>query len=320
MEKTAVLLVNLGTPSAPEPDAVRPYLAEFLGDWWVIDKPRWQWLPILHGIILRVRPPRVAKIYQKIWLPEGSPLLHYSRLQQAALQQRLEPEGIRVALGMTYGQPSVKSALEELRGWGVRRLLVLPLFPQYSSTTTAAVWSKVQKALDGWRDLPEQIFIRDFPTHPKYLAFLTERISGCIAEKGRPDALVLSYHSIPQAYTASGDDYAAQCESTTDAVRDRFPDLKIVMGYQSKFGNDPWLEPATDEVLRELVRTGHRHVAVMAPGFAADCIETLHELEVEYAEEFVKAGGERYDYLPAANDHPLFIDCLEDLVRRHLPR
>lgn len=319
MEKTAVLLVNLGTPAAPEPAAVRTYLAEFLGDWWVIDKPRWQWLPILHGIVLRARPPKVARIYREIWLPEGSPLLHYSRLQQAALQARLEPEGIRVALGMTYGEPSVKSALEELHRWGVRRLLVLPLFPQYSSTTTAPIWNRVQKALDGWRDLPEQIFIRAFPTHPKYLAFLTERIRAFIAEKGRPDALVLSYHGIPQAYADAGDDYPAQCELTTEAVRARFPDLKIVLGYQSKFGNDPWLEPATEDVLRELARTGHRHVAIMAPGFAADCIETLHELEVEYAEEFAKAGGEQLHYLPAANDHPLFIDCLEDLVRQYLP-
>ncbi len=319
MEKTAVLLVNLGTPAAPEPAAVRTYLAVFLGDWWVIDKPRWQWLPILHGIVLRARPSKVARIYREIWLPEGSPLLHYSRLQQAALQARLEPEGIRVALGMTYGEPSVKSALEELHRWGVRRLLVLPLFPQYSSTTTAPIWSRVQKALDGWRDLPEQIFIRAFPTHPKYLAFLTERIRAFIAEKGRPDALVLSYHGIPQAYADAGDDYPAQCELTTEAVRARFPDLKIVLGYQSKFGNDPWLEPATEDVLRELARTGHRHVAIMAPGFAADCIETLHELEVEYAEEFAKAGGEQLHYLPAANDHPLFIDCLEDLVRQYLP-
>ncbi len=319
MEKTAVLLVNLGTPAAPEPAAVRSYLAEFLGDWWVIDKPRWQWLPILHGIVLRTRPPKVARLYREIWLDEGSPLMHYSRLQQAALQERLDAEGIRVALGMTYGEPSVKSALDELRKWGVRRLLVLPLFPQYSSTTTAPIWSKVQQALADWRDMPEQIFIRDFPTHPKYVGLLAERISVYIAENGAPDALVLSYHGIPVSYAEAGDDYPAQCERTTDAVRARFPDLKVVLGYQSKFGNDPWLEPATDDVLKELARTGHKHVAIMAPGFVADCIETLHELEIEYAEEFAAAGGERFGYLPAANDHPLFIDCLEDLVRQYLP-
>lgn len=318
MEKTAVLLVNLGTPEAPEPGAVRRYLRDFLSDRRVIDLPRWQWLPILHGIILRVRPKKSAALYQSIWTEFGSPLMINSRRQQTALQERLVDDGIRVALAMNYGKPSIASEMDKLHDWGVRRLIVLPLFPQYSSTTTASVWDGVQRAMSGWRDLPGLTFLRDYPDHPKFIEALVQPVKTAIAENGKPDALIFSYHGIPQRYADAGDDYPSRCRKTTDALKSQLPGINVMESFQSKFGNEKWLEPATDETLRKLADNGENHVLIIAPGFTADCVETLHELQIEYADVFHEAGGTKYHYLPAVNDSQLFIDCLEEIVRREL--
>ncbi|MBU9720944.1 MULTISPECIES: ferrochelatase [Bacillaceae] len=319
MEKTAVLLVNLGTPNAPDTKSVRKYLKEFLSDQRVIDLPRWKWLPILHGIVLRFRPKKSAELYQSIWTEEGSPLLVYSELQMDKLQQRFIDEGdIRVRLAMTYGQPSIRDEVEKLHQWGVRRLVVVPLYPQYSSTTTASVWDGVQKEVSKWRDIPEVSFIRDYPDHPKYIEVLKKRVENGIAENGKPDALVVSYHGIPTRYVETGDDYVERCTVTTEALRSLFPDIEIIQSYQSKFGKEPWIEPSTTDTLVRLAEKGKRHVHIMAPGFAADCLETLEELVEENKEAFMEAGGLEYSYLPAPNDDSLFIDCLEDLVRKRL--
>ncbi|RYL92623.1 ferrochelatase [Sporolactobacillus sp. THM19-2] len=319
MEKTAVLLVNLGTPDAPDAPSVRKYLAEFLSDPRVIDLPRWKWLPILHGVILRVRPKKSARLYQAIWSEHGSPLLYYSRKQQAALETRFRRDGVRISLAMTYGNPSIAGELSKLHAWGVRKLIILPLFPQYSSTTTASVWDSVRRAMSPWRDVPELIFIRDYPDHPLLIDALEARIRQCFSEHGTPDTLVVSYHGIPVRYARSGDDYPSRCMKTTEALIRRFPGLDVISGYQSRFGNEPWLTPATADILKSLPRAGKTRVCVIAPGFTSDCLETLHELKMDYAGLFRASGGETFHYIPAPNDSSLFIDCLENMIRNHLP-
>lgn len=318
MEKTGILLVNLGTPDAPTTASVRKYLQEFLSDRRVIDLPRIQWLPILHGIILRTRPKKSAKLYQSIWTEEGSPLLTNSRLQHAALQTKLQSDHIQVALAMNYGNPSVSAELEKLHQWGMRKLIVLPLFQQYSSTTTASVWDNVVQTISKWRDIPEFIFIRDFPDHPIFINFLAQGINECIAKNGHPDCIILSYHGIPVRYAETGDDYPKRCRKTTEAIQKIFPNQTFVECYQSKFGKEPWIEPSTSDTLQALAQQGKKHVMILAPSFTADCLETLEELEVENREIFMKAGGQSYHYIPAANSDPLFIDVLEDLIRSYL--
>jgi ferrochelatase len=314
-EKTAVLLVNLGTPDAPDTASVRRYLGEFLSDPRVIDLPRWKWLPILHGIILRIRPRKSARLYQSVWSDNGSPLLYWSQRQRDALEERLRGDHIRVELAMNYGHPSLPNKLEELHRWGMRRLVLLPLFPQYSSTTTAAVWDRTIRTVAKWRDLPEFLFIRDYADHTDYIDAIADRIRPYLAESAVPEALILSYHGIPVRYAEDGDDYPERCRKTTSALRAKFPNLKIIESFQSKFGKEPWLEPATSSVLRKLPADGIKNILITAPSFTSDCIETLEELQEENAAVFHRAGGIHYHYLPAVNDHPLFIDCLENLVR-----
>ncbi|SFG48594.1 ferrochelatase [Sporolactobacillus nakayamae] len=318
MEKTAVLLVNLGTPGAPDPKSVRRYLAEFLSDRRVIDLPRWKWLPILHGIILRVRPKKSAKLYQSVWTDKGSPLLLNGQKQQAALQDRLSETGVHVVLAMSYGRPNLNEELEKLHDWGVRRLMVLPLYPQYSSTTVGSIWDGLQRSLAGWRDLPELLFIRDYPDHPSYIAAMVARVLNYVATHGMPDRLILSYHGIPIRYAQTGDDYPQRCRITTKLMKQKLPKLAILETFQSKFGNEEWLTPATIDTVRNLARQGVNHVAVIAPGFSADCLETLQELAKENAKAFNEAGGQQFGYIPAVNDSERFIDCLEDLVRSRL--
>ncbi|ADU31977.1 ferrochelatase [Evansella cellulosilytica] len=319
MEKTAVLLVNLGTPDAPDTKSVRKYLKIFLSDKRVIDLPRWRWLPILHGIVLRFRPKKSAKLYKSIWTKDGSPLLVYSQKQQQLLANRFEGNGnVKVTLAMNYGAPSITTELEKLHHWGVRHLIVLPLFPQYSSTTTASVWDHVQKVISKWRDIPELSFIRDFPDHPQFIELLQKRVDESIEVNGTPDAIVASYHGIPNRYAESGDDYVNRCTRTTDALRRRFPSVPILQCFQSKFGKEPWVEPATSDKLIELAKTDKKHVQIIAPAFTADCLETLEELEVENRDIFLSSGGKAYHYLPAANDDSLFIDCLESLIVERL--
>lgn len=318
MKKTAVLLVNLGTPNDYDTKSVRIYLKQFLSDRRVIDEPRWKWLPVLHGIVLRVRPKKSAELYKSIWREEGSPLLYYSKKQKDALQNRLKEDNIRVSLAMTYGNPSIHSELQKLQEWGVQKLIVLPLFPQYSSTTTAPVWDQVTRELQTSKGIPEMIFIRDFPDQKSFIACLVEDIQHYIREEGNPDALVLSYHGIPVRYAEEGDDYPKRCMLTTEQIKKHFPKLNIIHCYQSKFGNDPWLEPNTGETVVSLAKKGERHLAIIAPAFTADCLETLEELKTEYAEDFFQAGGEKYRYISAVNAKPLFIDCLEELVREYL--
>ncbi|WP_050615671.1 ferrochelatase [Bacillus testis] len=318
MRKTAILLANLGTPASPSESDVRIYLQEFLGDRRVIDMPGYKWKPILHGIILRTRPKKSAALYKKIWTSAGSPIMVHSVNQQRMLQERLKDRGVKVLLGMNYGQPSITSKLAELKEWGVEKLIVLPLFPQYSSTTTASVFDHVCRVLKTWRSMPELCFVRDFPDNEYFIRLLSQRSIECTQKYGEPDALILSYHGIPQRYADEGDDYPKRCRKTTEAVKKQLPHLDIVESFQSKFGKEPWLLPSTGDILKQLAGQGKTHVQIMAPAFAADCLETLEELEDEHRSIFSKAGGKEYHYLPAANDDPLFIDCLVHIAEKYL--
>ncbi|HMM46094.1 MAG TPA: ferrochelatase [Candidatus Macondimonas sp.] len=313
-----VLLTNLGSPEAPTPVAVRRYLAEFLSDSRVIEAPRWIWRPVLHGVILRIRPRRSAAAYASVWLPEGSPLLVYSRRQADALQQDLDlrfPAQYRVALAMRYGQPSVASGLECLRAAGCGRILILPLYPQYSATTTASVIDTVGSWLGTQRVIPELQWVNEYAEAPGYIAALAARVHAYWASNGRGDRLLMSFHGLPQRYADLGDPYPAQCRATARALARALdlPDDRWAMAFQSRFGPSRWLEPYTDEVLSRWAGNGVRTVDAVCPGFAADCLETLEEVALRYAEGYAQQGG-TLRYIPALNDAPEHIAFLADLV------
>ncbi len=318
-----VLIANLGTPEAPTPEAVRRYLAEFLSDPRVVEFPRIPWWLILHGIILRFRPKQVARSYASIWTPDGSPLLVTSRAQETALQRELERRlrlPVKVALGMRYGQPSIESAMTELRKAGCHRLLVLPLYPQYSSTTTASVFDEVMRVLSTWRWIPETRLIQHYHDHPDYIEALTDSVRHFWTKEGRPDRLLFSFHGIPKRYQRNGDPYFCECHKTARLVAERLqlePE-RWQVAFQSRFGREEWLRPYVDETLAEWGRQGVASVHVIAPGFSADCLETLEELNIQNRELFLKSGGQRFAYIPALNAHPAHIEALASLVERHI--
>ncbi|AAM84647.1 ferrochelatase [Yersinia pestis] len=316
--KPGVLMVNLGTPDAPTSKAIKRYLAEFLSDRRVVDTSPLLWWPLLHGVILPLRSPRVAKLYQSVWMEEGSPLLVYSRRQQKALAARM-PD-IPVELGMSYGSPNLPEAIEKLLAQGVTNLVILPLYPQYSCSTSAAVWDAVARVLKGYRRLPSISFIRDYAEHPAYISALKQSVERSFAEHGQPDRLVMSFHGIPKRYAQLGDDYPIRCEDTSRALRAALPlpAEKIIMTYQSRFGREPWLTPYTDETLKSLPSQGVKHIQLICPGFSADCLETLEEIKEQNREFFLHAGGEKFEYIPALNDDEGHIALLEQLIRHNI--
>ena len=312
-DKPGVLLVNLGTPDAPTTPAVKRYLKQFLGDKRVVDTPRWLWWPILNGAILPIRSPRVAKLYASVWMDEGSPLMVYSKRQRNALAARLD---MPVELGMSYGNPSLKSALDSLMAQGVTRLIVLPLYPQFSCSTVAAVWDGITEVFAGYRSLPSVQFIRDYAEHPAYIAALKDSVERSFAKHGKPDLLVMSFHGIPQRFANEGDDYPLRCRDTADALMAAMglTSQNAMLTFQSRFGREPWLMPYTDETMKSLPAKGIKHVQVMSPGFSADCLETLEEISEENGEIFMHAGGTKFEYIPALNDDALHIDMMVELV------
>lgn len=312
--KTGILLANLGTPDAPTPEAVKRYLRQFLSDSRVVDTPRTLWWPILRGVILPLRSPRVAKLYQSVWMDEGSPLMVYSRQQQQALAKRLPDTP--VVLGMSYGSPSLASAVEELLTHNVDHIVVLPLYPQYSCSTVAAVWDELARILATKRHIPGVSFIRDYADDDDYIQALVSSAKASFAKHGEPDVLLLSYHGIPQRYADEGDDYPQRCRDTTRELAsalDISPD-KVMMTYQSRFGREPWLTPYTDATLKMLGEKGVQHVQVMCPGFSADCLETLEEIAVQNKEFFLEAGGKKYEYIPALNASAEHIEMMVNLT------
>jgi protoporphyrin/coproporphyrin ferrochelatase len=310
--ETGVLLVNLGTPATPTYGAIRRYLAAFLGDRRVVEACPAYWYPILHGPILTFRPLRTAKLYQAVWTEQGSPLLDYSRRLAAALQAALGvAAATRVELAMTYGEPSVAAALARFAAARVRRLMVLPLYPQYSGSTTGAVFDVLARALMRYRYVPELHFVSDYHDHPAYISALAARVRASWAEHGRAH-LVFSNHGIPVKYVTAGDPYRAQVERTTTllvaelglAAEDYSP------AFQSRFGPTEWLTPYTDDRLEELAGRGVRAVTVVTPSFAVDCLETLEEIAVTSRAKFLAAGGERFTLVPALNDSPEHVAAL----------
>ncbi|MBU6199428.1 MAG: ferrochelatase [Xanthomonadaceae bacterium] len=316
---TTVLLVNLGTPAAPTASAVRRYLAQFLSDRRVIDYPRWLWLPLLYGVILRLRPRRSARAYAKIWTAQGSPLLVNNRALAAKLASELSNEEIRVELAMTYGEPDVPATIRKLLAEGVRRLLVLPLYPQYSATSTAAVFDAAFAALRAERRLPEIRCIADYHAEPAYIDALSASVEKYWLTHGRGERLLLSFHGIPERYVNAGDPYRGQCLTTARLLRERLgvSESELTVAFQSRVGRERWLTPYTDAVLPELASAGARHVQVLCPGFAVDCLETLEEIAIRGRGQFLAAGGKRLDYIPALNDSPSHVRLLHELIERH---
>ena len=312
--KTGILLANLGTPDAPTPGAVKGYLRQFLSDKRVVDTSRLLWWPLLRGVILPIRSARVAKLYQSVWMEEGSPLMVYSRRQQQALAARLPDTP--VALGMSYGSPSLASAVDDLLAQGVEHIVVLPLYPQYSCSTVAAVWDELARILAKKRAIPGISFIRDYADHPDYIHALAASVRASFAVHGEPDLLLLSYHGIPQRYANQGDDYPQRCRDTTRELVSALglPPERVMMTFQSRFGREPWLTPYTDETLKMLGEKGTQHIQVLCPGFAADCLETLEEIAVQNREIFLEAGGKQYEYIPALNADAAHIEMMVNLT------
>ena len=309
----AVVIVNLGTPEAPTPRAVRRYLAEFLMDRRVVSLPRWLWAPLLFGVILPLRSRRVAQKYAGIWMPEGSPLAVYTRRLAAAVQQRM-PHA-KVVHAMRYGGPSIAGVFAQLRAERIGRVVVLPLYPQYSTTTTASVEDVVRRT----RNMPTRA-IPDYHADPAWVRAVADSVRTHWAANGRGDRLVFSFHGLPQRVVDAGDPYATQCEASVAAIA---TDLGLqpadyVLTYQSRFGRERWLEPATSAALADLAREGVRTVDVVCPGFAVDCLETLEEIALQNADVFRGAGGESLRYIPCLNDAPAHADALAALAERAL--
>ncbi|VCU69885.1 Ferrochelatase [Pigmentiphaga humi] len=320
--RTGLLLVNLGTPDAPTPGAVRRYLAEFLSDPRVVEIPRPVWLPILYGLVLTLRPRDAAKRYAAIWMEEGSPLAVWSRRQAEALARELSGRGaeVEVALAMRYGNPAIATSMAQLREAGCERILVLPLYPQYSASTTATVFDAVGATLARLRNAPEIRFVRAFHDDPGYLAAMAGRIQAFWQAHGRPRKLLLSFHGLPKRSIGLGDPYYAQCQLTGRLLTERLglDAEQVEVTFQSRFGAAEWLQPYTEPRLKELAADGVAEVDVFCPGFAADCIETLEEIAVQGREVFLRAGGRQLRYIEALNDDAAWIGALADLAERHM--
>ncbi len=316
-----VLIANLGTPAAPTAAALRPFLAEFLSDPRVVELPRLKWWPVLHGIVLRRRPARSARLYRNIWTADGSPLLVTTRAIADGLAARLRARlgrEVAVEIGMRYGEPSIARGLDALRGRAPRRLVVLPLYPQYSGATTGSTFDAVAAEIVRWRRVPELHFIGDYHDEPAYIAALAAGVRQYWSELGRPDRLLLSFHGIPERQAAGGDPYPQQCRRTAELLWDalELPADNRHLAFQSRFGREPWLRPYTDETLMAWARAGVERVDTLCPGFAADCLETLEEIAITNRERFLHAGGRDYRYLPALNTRPEHLEILTRLVLR----
>jgi len=315
--KTVVLLANLGTPDEPTTSAVRKYLAEFLSDRRVIRTSRWIWLPILHGFILRVRPKKSAEAYKKIWTEEGSPLLTITLKQAEALDERLGDD-ITVLPAMRYGQPSIKSVLDQIQS-GVENLLVLPLYPQYSTTTTASTFDAVTKALKSWKKLPKLKLIEDYYNNTGYIDAIATSVINHRKQHGTGEILLFSYHGLPQEYIDEDEPYQDQCLQTSRLVAEKLGLDQSVwkVSFQSRVGPKEWLTPYTDETVREFAANGMKKIDVICPGFSADCLETLEEIAMQNQHFFIESGGEELRYIPALNDNADHIEALAQLVEEY---
>jgi ferrochelatase len=314
--RIGVLLVNLGTPDAPDAPSVRRYLAEFLSDPRVVEIPRLVWQPILRGLILPTRPKKSAHAYAQVWTDEGSPLAAITRRQAAALQAAFG-DAVIVAHAMRYGRPAIPATLDTMLAAGCRRILIAPLYPQYCAATTATVTDAVTAHLATLRWQPALRFLPPYPDDPLYIGALKASVeAGLAALDFVPDTLVASFHGMPERTLRLGDPYHCQCVKTARLLADALG-RPVETAFQSRFGRAKWLEPATDTMLERLGREGKK-VAIFAPGFAADCLETLEELAIRGQEQFIAAGGTHFAYLPCLNDSDSGLAMLEALLRREL--
>ena len=324
--KTGLLLVNLGSPSQPTTKATRKYLFQFLHDKRVIELSRWLWCPILHGIILRVRPKRSAANYAKTWrkLDDGSfapasPLVEMTQKQAALLHSRM-PD-IAVETAMRYGEPSIRSGLESLRDQGCGRIAILPLYPQFACATTASVGDEVARVFKTWRDIPQLRSLRDYHDDSGYIRALADSLKAHVSGlKTQPDRVLVSFHGLPKSSSDLGDPYESECRRTFDLLQRACADIDVPLQltFQSRFGPKEWLSPYTLTTLLEMPGQGEKNACVIAPGFPADCLETQEEISMEAREEFIEAGGETFSVVPCLNDSEAHIDVLENIVRTEL--
>ncbi len=318
--KIGVLLVNLGTPDAPEKQAVKRYLKQFLSDKRVVEIPSIIWQPILRGIILNTRPAKSAEAYGLVWTEDGSPLAFYTRKQAEKLAGKIggATDGVMVDWAMRYGNPDIKSRLEAMKAAGCDRILIAPLYPQYSGATTASVHDAVFDAIAAMRWQPAIRLLPPYHDDPAYIDALATSLERDIAALDfEPDAIVASFHGMPQRTLELGDPYHCHCQKTARLLSGKMG-RELLVAFQSRFGRAQWLEPATDKILESLPGKGKKNIAIFAPGFSSDCLETCEELAIRGKEQFEAAGGEKFAYLPCLNDSETSIDMLEKLVRREL--
>lgn len=327
-EVVGVLVAQLGTPAAPTASALRPYLRQFLSDPRVVDLHPLRWWPILYGIVLTLRPARSARLYRNIWQKEGSPLMIHSQQQTARLQQQLG-DSFRVVLGMRYGQPSIDMAVRELLSQGIDRILLFPMFPQFSCATTGSLYDAVYDALQGrngpWRferrrSMPALRIVPPYYNHPAYIDGLRVTIQETTASlTEQPERYLFTFHGIPRRYIEEGDPYRWQCEETARLLAEslELDSDSWLMGFQSRFGKEPWLEPYTEEELVRLGRDGVRRLIAACPGFTADCLETLDEIGREGAEQFAAGGGRELTLAPCLNAHPAWIEAMAQITREN---
>ncbi len=321
-DKIGILVTNLGTPEAPTASALRRYLAEFLSDPRVVEVPKLIWKAILHGVILRIRPARSAKAYQTVWTDEGSPLMVHTQNQAQRISEYFAAKGSQyeVTFAMRYGQPSVASALDALLQKGVRKLVVLPLYPQYSGSTTGSTFDALAADFTKRRWLPELRFINQYCDNPAYIKAVAESIRKHQAVNGKPQKLVFSYHGVPLKYLHKGDPYHCQCLKTSRLIAAELglAESEHLTAFQSRFGREPWLQPYTDHTLKALPAQGVDHIQVVCPGFSSDCLETIEEIGEENRDYFLEAGGKTFEYIPALNSTDEHIAALTSILEQQL--
>ncbi|MGN6390197.1 MAG: ferrochelatase [Burkholderiaceae bacterium] len=320
--RTGVVLMNLGTPDAPTPEAVRRYLKQFLSDGRVVEIPKAAWWPILYGIILPIRSKKSAQKYASIWTNEGSPLKVHTEKQARLLQGYLGERGhdVRVAYAMRYGNPSIPAILDQLKTDGCDRILVLPAYPQYSGTTTASLWDAVFDHFRQVRNVPALRLVRHYHDDSGYIAALKASVLTHWEAHGRPDRLVMSFHGVPKRTLMLGDPYHCECRKTARLLAAELgltPEQYLVT-FQSRFGRAEWIQPYTAPTLQALAREGVGRVDVICPGFTSDCLETLEEIAMEVRHDFLSAGGKTFHYIPCLNEQPAWLHALADIALREL--
>jgi len=320
--RIGVLLSNLGTPDKPQRKELRVYLKEFLSDPRVIETPKLIWQIILNGIILNTRPQKSAKNYQKVWTDEGSPLLVILNKQKQLTQDLLGKENLEIefAIGMRYGNPSIDKGLEELREKNCNKIIVLPMYPHYCAATTGSTFDAVTNAMQKWRWVPSLRFISTYHDHPDYIKALTNSIKKHWDKHGKPEKILFSYHGIPKKYFTKGDPYHCLCSKTTRLVREQMglTEEFAMTTFQSRFGPQEWLQPYTDKTVEKLAKDKVEHLQIVAPGFSADCLETIEELDGENREIFVEHGGKKFSYIPCLNDQSDHINLIGALIKNEL--